>query len=187
MFSKITMTFIFILTLTFSLKAQEREEINKHTVSHEVSVEVESSIEEVYEYITDSDMPVEIIKRHGIVPGPVSSELLNDQWSDVGDKKRLTFSDKSTSIEEILVLDDPNYYAYKVYDFSNPLLNPLIKEIKGEWFLKELENGKTLVSWKYTFNARNWRSKQVLRVLIFLQFNTFMSNVMPRLKAKLEN
>lgn len=181
------MTSIFVLTLMFSLRAQEREETNLHTISHKVSVEVESSIEEVYEYITDSDMPVEIIKRHGIVHGPVSSELLDGQWNNVGDKKRLTFSDKSTSIEEILVLDDPNYYAYKVYDFSSRMLSIFLKEIKGEWFLKELENGKTLVSWKYTFNARNWPSKLVLNELVKHQFSTFMGNVMPRLKAKLEN
>ncbi len=45
-------------------------------------------------------------------------------------------------------------FAYKVWEFGNPIIRSLAIQARGEWTFTSTPSG-TQVSWSYTFTAKN--------------------------------
>ncbi|MBC7649624.1 MAG: SRPBCC family protein [Vitreoscilla sp.] len=62
--------------------------------------------------------------------------------------------DGSTKREQVTHFEPSKRFAYRVWEFGNPLVRTLATGARGEWTFSPATGG-TLVTWTYTFTAKN--------------------------------
>lgn len=61
----------------------------------------------------------------------------------------------NTTVREQLTHYEPSKrFAYRVWEFGNPIIRTLVTGARGEWIFSPVQGG-TLVVWTYTFTANN--------------------------------
>jgi hypothetical protein len=114
-------------------------------LTHTLEIEVDGSPEEFwpfFEFIKLKD----IFKAAGDMPA-VEKTSPYTEWHTPGNKRTVYFTTGDTSTEEILECDVPNYFKYKVYDFTLSA-RYFVNKLTGEWDIIE-DHDRTKITWKY--------------------------------------
>ena len=110
--------------------------------------------EEVFRFIAAEDVLPKVLTGYGPLPAVLRTSENTGPWDRPGSARRIHLADGSTVREQITDHDGPRFFAYRVWEFGNPILRRLADEAHGEWTFAAAPGG-TLVTWTYTFTARN--------------------------------
>lgn len=126
--------------------------------SHEVSITRRAMIpgqpNAVFAFIAAEDVLPKVLTGYGPLPAVVGTSGNTGPWDTPGSTRLIHLADGSTVREQVTHFDSPGYFAYKVWEFGNPIIRSLANEARGEWTFKAAPGG-TQVNWTYTFTAKN--------------------------------
>ena len=110
--------------------------------------------DEVFKFIAAEDVLPKVLTGYGPLPAVIKTSGNTGPWDVVGSSRVVHLADKTTVREEITHYDYSKYFAYRIWDFGNPIVKTLATGGRGEWTFTAAEGG-TQVTWTYTFVAKN--------------------------------
>jgi Polyketide cyclase / dehydrase and lipid transport len=131
-----------------------KESMNSHEVSITRKIVFAQKPDVVFNYVAAEDVLPKVLTGYGPLPAVVKTSENTGPWTIVGSARRVHLADKSTLQEQLTHYEPSKYFAYRVFNFGNPLLRSLANQGKGEWTFSQVPEG-TLVTWTYTFSAKN--------------------------------
>lgn len=108
----------------------------------------------VFAFIAAEDVLPKVLTGYGPLPAVVSTSGNTGPWDTPGSARVIHLADGSTVREQVTHFDKPGYFAYRVWEFGNPIIRSLATEARGEWTFAAAPGG-TQVNWTYTFTAKN--------------------------------
>jgi hypothetical protein len=139
------------------------------------TTELRTTKQKSFDYILPISLP-HIFKRFKFFPA-VTSTSETEKWIKSGLTRTIFFEDGNTAKEELLVVNSPDHFAYKVTDFTSPL-KFLIEQINGNWKFTELENNYTKIVWEYELVTKNKFASWIISIFLFKDLQTFCQNSM---------
>jgi len=115
---------------------------------------IPGSPEAVFRFIAAEDVLPKVLTGYGPLPAVVRTSENTGPWDRPGSARLIHLADGSTVREQVTDFDSPRYFAYRVWDFGNPIIKRLAEEARGEWTFVSAPGG-TLVTWTYTFTAKS--------------------------------
>ena len=126
--------------------------------SHEISITrqaiISGSSETVFNFIAAEDVLPKVLTGYGPLPAVVKTSGNTGPWTVNGSARLIHLADGSTVREQLTQYDPSTRFAYRVWDFGNPILRTLATSARGEWTFSPAPGG-TLATWTYTFTAKN--------------------------------
>jgi hypothetical protein len=126
----------------------------KHRVAVTRSVVLPKTPQIVFGFIAAEDVLPKVLTGYGPLPGVVRTSRHTGPWDRPGSARVIHLADGNTVREQVTRYDRSKHFAYRVWDFSHPLIGSLADEAHGEWTFASHPGG-TLVTWTYTFTAKN--------------------------------
>ena len=108
----------------------------------------------VFRFIAAEDVLPKVLTGYGPLPAVVRTSENTGPWDRPGSARLIHLADGSSVREQVTDLDRPRFFAYRVWDFGNPIVRRLADEARGEWTFAAVPGG-TQVTWTYTFRAKN--------------------------------
>jgi len=118
-------------------------------------------------------------------PGITTTSGTTNKWNVPGATRTVHLADDTFSRETVTAATAPDYFAYRVTDFSSPRLRLLTREARGQWWFTDSGNG-THVKWTYTAESRSFLATPVLIPVLKILWNQSMRSAMDRIKARAE-
>lgn len=109
---------------------------------------------QAFAFITAEDVLPKVLTGYGPLPAVVKTSGNTGPWDQPGSARIVHLADQTTVREQVTRYASPEGFAYRVWDFGNPVVRGLASEARGEWTFTPVEGG-TKVSWTYTFTAHN--------------------------------
>lgn len=153
-------------------------------LKRKASVIVKCTKEEAFAYISSSSKLHEWLQKSGAIPGAKSVDLLEGEYDNVGDRRKITFVGGDTAIEQLLSYHPPANYAYKITDFSNFFKKLTDAAYGGLWF--DDEDGKTKITWEYSFTYKNIFARMFLSMFLTFSYKKFLQHDLEIAKGILE-
>lgn len=110
--------------------------------------------DEVFAFIAAEDVLPKVLTGYGPLPAVVGTSANTGPWDRPGSARLVHLADDTTAREQLTHHAAPTAFAYRVWDFGNPVVNSLATQARGEWEFEAVAGG-TKVTWTYTFTARN--------------------------------
>ena len=139
-----------------------------------------------------------------LVPGVFSDELetvLHDSlfisgvsktadtsgpWDVPGSQRTLHFTDGNSAREEVTAADAPDYFAYVVTEFTDPLIRRLVREVREQWSFTDEGTG-TRAKWTAAFEAKSILAVLPLLPMVKIFWRRAMKGAMRNTKERAEN
>jgi Polyketide cyclase / dehydrase and lipid transport len=115
---------------------------------------IPGSVKEVFAFITAQDVLPKVLTGYGPLPAVVRTSEISGPWDLPGSTRIVHLADGTTVREQITHFSSPTAFAYRVFEFGNPIVGALATGARGEWTFAEAPGG-TKVRWTYTFLAKN--------------------------------
>ncbi|HYG27254.1 MAG TPA: SRPBCC family protein [Caulobacteraceae bacterium] len=132
-----------------------------------------TGLESAFDFIVAEDVLPKILTGYGPLPAIVGTSEVTGPWDEPGSQRIIHMADGGTVREQVTQIERPRHFAYRVWDFSNPLVAALSSGARGEWWF-EPHAGGTHVTWRYTFVARSRLAALPLRLIVALLWSGFM-------------
>jgi hypothetical protein len=138
----------------------------------------------VFDYIAAEDTPPKMMLGYGPVPGVAGGEVHEGPWDHPGAYRTVHLEGGGTAREEITALRRPEYFSYRVSDFSISARH-VVAAARGEWWF-ETRGDSTLVRWTYTFEPRSLPRAPLAFAFGRLPRKGYMERAMREAKAQAE-
>jgi hypothetical protein len=115
---------------------------------------IPGSPDAVFAFIVAEDVLPKVLTGYGPLPAVLGTSAHTGPWDTPGSARLIHLADGSSVREQISAFTPPRHFAYRVWDFGNPIIRTLATEAHGEWHFAPAPGG-TLVTWTYTFSAKN--------------------------------
>ncbi|MDH3600528.1 MAG: SRPBCC family protein [Candidatus Tectomicrobia bacterium] len=106
-------------------------------------------------------------------------------WDVPGSTRIVHQYDGTFSRETVLAANAPDYFDYRLTEFSSFFLRLLMQEARGQWWFTDAGNG-THTKWTYTAEARSILTVPILIPVMKVFFNRLMRATLARIKARAE-
>lgn len=106
-------------------------------------------------------------------------------WDVPGSHRIVHLSDGNSARETVTAADPPDYFAYLVNEFTQPLIRTLVKEARGQWWFTD-EGAGLHARWTYTFEARGLWAVPLLLPMVKILWNRAMNSALGVVKARAE-
>jgi hypothetical protein len=166
-----------------TLETTERTKVNNPTAR--VLATVNAPIKVAFDYIQPVPLPIIFPGFHNI-PAIVSSDE-NELWITPGRSRTVAFEDGNSAFESMLDVDYPNYFSYKLENFSSENLSSLVERIDGAWVFVSLEENKVLIDWKYVFIPKSEEAIGIIDQHLLPEFQGVLEQAMTISKENLES
>lgn len=110
--------------------------------------------EAVFKFIAAEDVLPKILTGYGPLPAVVKTSENTGPWTQVGSARLIHLADATTVREQLTMYEPSKRFAYRVWEFGNPIVRTLATGARGDWVFSAAPGG-TLVTWTYTFTAKN--------------------------------
>ena len=141
-----------------SIQSSENTTAQGFMRTHEVTITrqavIPGSPEAVFNFIAAEDVLPKILTGYGPLPAVVKTSENTGPWTVVGSARLIQLADNTTVREQLTHYEPSKRFAYRVWDFGNPIIRTLATGARGEWIFSPAPGG-TLVTWTYTFSAKN--------------------------------
>jgi Polyketide cyclase / dehydrase and lipid transport len=118
-------------------------------------------------------------------PGVTRTSGTTDLWNVPGATRIVHLSDGTSSRETVTAASAPDYFAYRLTEFSSRRLRLLVREARGQWWFTDDGNG-THAKWTYTAESRTFLAAPILIPVLKILWNRSMRSAMDRIKARAE-
>ncbi|MGE3509513.1 MAG: hypothetical protein AB7N65_11580 [Vicinamibacterales bacterium] len=126
-----------------------------------------------------------VVRDEAGLPGCVKTTGTTGPWDVAGSTRIVHLSDETSVRETVKVATAPDYFSYRLTDFSSRPIRMLVAEAGGQWWFTD-EGAGTHVKWTYTAESRNWLTMVVLFPVIRVLWNRYMQSSMRVIKARAE-
>lgn len=106
-------------------------------------------------------------------------------WDVPGSTRIVHQFDGTYSRETVLAASAPDYFDYRLTEFSSTVLNLLVHEARGQWWFTDDGNG-THAKWTYSAEARSILTWPFLLPVLKIFWNRSMRGTLQRIKARAE-
>ncbi len=110
--------------------------------------------DKVFAFIAAEDVLPKVLTGYGPLPAVVRTSGHTGPWTQAGSSRVVHLADGTTAQEQVTHYAAPSAFAYRVWDFGNPVVKRLATQARGAWTFEPVDGG-TQVTWTYTFTARN--------------------------------
>ena len=156
----------------------------KKILKRRVQVAVECDETTAFDFIGSGPKLPSWLKKSGKIPGCTGVEVLEGPYDHIGARRKVSFEDDSTAIEELLTYNNPANYSYRINEFSGSI-KKLTDAAYGQcWF--DTIDGETRISWDYTFTYKNLFGRAILSLILTFSYKKFMRKSLENAKAILE-
>jgi Polyketide cyclase / dehydrase and lipid transport len=115
---------------------------------------IPGSVKDVFAFITAQDVLPKVLTGYGPLPAVVRTSEISGPWDVPGSSRIVHLADGTTVREQVTHFSSPTGFAYRIFEFGNPIVGALATGARGEWTFSE-DPGGTKVRWTYTFLAKN--------------------------------
>ncbi len=126
--------------------------------AHEVAITrtiiIAEKPEVIFKFIAAEDVLPKVLTGYGPLPAVLRTSENTGPWTTPGSARLIHLADKSTVREQLTHYEPSQRFAYRVWEFGNPIIRSLATEARGEWTFTNVPEG-TRVTWTYTFTAKN--------------------------------
>jgi hypothetical protein len=152
-------------------------------LSATVCTEVVGNRQEVFAYTVPIDL-TSIFTGYGPLPAVTGTERQTGRWNGENQTRTVVLSDGSSAREMLTRYDYPNYFSYKVSEFTG-FLGIFAASATGEWWFDGASSGRTTIKWRYTFHTRHFWSGPVLCSITHLAWRGYMRKALALLRRQL--
>jgi hypothetical protein len=126
-----------------------------------------------------------VLRDEAGLPGVTKTTGTTGPWDVVGSTRIVHLSDETFCRETVRVATGPDYFAYRLTEFSSRVIGMLVLEAGGQWWFTDNGSG-THVKWTYTAEGRNWLAMPLLFPVIRVFWNRYMQTSMRLIKERAE-
>jgi hypothetical protein len=126
-----------------------------------------------------------VLRRTAGVPGVANTSGTTGPWDVPGSYRTVHTTDGHSVREEVTAAHAPDYFAYVVSDFTQPLVRLLVKEARGQWWFTPGSEG-TRAQWTYAFEGRAPWAMPFLLPVVKIFWNRYMRAAMRVTKERAE-
>ena len=126
-----------------------------------------------------------VLKDAAFLPGVTKTTDTTGPWDVPGSTRIVHLSDRNTVRETVTQATTPDYFAYALTEFSNPVIRLLVKQARGQWWFTD-EGSGTHAKWTYTAESRSVLGMVVLVPVIKILWNRYMKAAMKVTKERAE-
>ena len=126
-----------------------------------------------------------VLRDAAFLPGVAKTTGTTGPWDVAGSTRIVHLTDGNTCRETVKVATSPDYFAYRLTEFSNPLIGMLVKEANGQWWFTD-EGSGTKAKWTYTAESRFFLGMIVLVPVIKILWNRYMKAAMNQTRIRAE-
>src|SRR5258706_7692405 len=127
---------------------QENKIPTRGVITRTAEIEIDSSIDKVFNYISAEESLTKFLKKYGPIHAVEKYEMHKGPWSIPGAYRTLYFETGDTLREELLIFHPFTYFAYSISEFSNATKH--LSDIAYGQFAFETKENKTHVTWTYS-------------------------------------
>jgi len=126
-----------------------------------------------------------VLRDEAGLPGVTRTTGTTGPWDVSGSTRIVHLSDGTTCRETVEVATAPDYFAYRLTEFSSRLIGMLVQEANGQWWFTD-DGAGTRAKWTYTAEGRSIFAMPILFPVIRILWNRYMSSAMKQVKARAE-
>jgi hypothetical protein len=119
------------------------------------------------------------------LPGVAKTTGTTGPWDVPGSYRTVHTTDGFSAREEVTAVDAPNYFAYVVTNFTQPMIRRLVKEARGQWWFTD-EGSGTHAKWTYEVEGTSILAVPLLLPVIKILWNRYMKAAMKLTKERAE-
>jgi hypothetical protein len=90
----------------------------------------------------------------GPFPGSTAPPVTTGPWDVAGSTRIVHLRDGTTCRETVKTATAPDYFAYRLTEFSSRMIRMLVREANGQWWFTDHGAG-TQAKWTYTAESRS--------------------------------
>ena len=126
-----------------------------------------------------------VLRDAAFMPGVARTSDTTGPWDRPGSTRIVHLTDGNTVRETVTSATAPDYFAYRLTEFSNPMIRALVREARGQWWFTD-DGGGVRAKWTYTAESRNALGMIVLYPVIKILWNRYMKAAMQATKERAE-
>lgn len=126
-----------------------------------------------------------VLRDEAGIPGVTRTTGTTGPWDVAGNTRIVHLSDTTFCRETVRVATAPDYFAYRLTDFSGRLVSLLVREANGQWWFTDEGTG-TRAKWTYTAESRFFIATPILVPVIKILWRRYMRSALTRIKARAE-
>lgn len=119
------------------------------------------------------------------IAGVARASAASGPWDIPGSSHTVFTTDGQQAVETVTASEAPASFAYRVSEFTQPLIRRLAREARGRWAFVD-DGASTRVRWTYAFEAKAPWALPVLFPLIRLLFHRYMRSTMASIRTRAE-
>jgi len=126
-----------------------------------------------------------VLRAPAFLPGVSRTSDTPGPWDRPGSTRIVHLTDGTTVRETVTSATAPDYFAYRLTEFSSAMIRMLVKEARGQWWFTD--NGAGLqAKWTYTAVSRNPIAPLMLYPVIKILWNRYMKAAMKATRQRAE-
>jgi hypothetical protein len=126
-----------------------------------------------------------VLRDAAFFPGVSKTTDTTGPWDKAGSTRIVHMNNGMTVRETVTTATAPDYFAYRLTEFSSPMVRALVKEGRGQWWFTDSDSGLQ-AKWTYTVEGRNLLSTLVLHPVVKIFWNRYMKAAMKVTKDRAE-
>lgn len=126
-----------------------------------------------------------VLRDAAFMPGVERTTDTTGPWDVPGSNRIIHTTDGSTVRETVTSAVAPDYFAYRVTEFTSPLIRRLVTEARGQWWFSDAGAG-THAKWTYSFDTKAFWAVPLLFPMVKLLWSRYMKAAMNVTKERAE-
>jgi hypothetical protein len=126
-----------------------------------------------------------VLRDAAFMPGVAKTTDTTGPWDKPGSTRVVHLTNGSSCRETVTSATAPDYFAYRLSEFSNPLIRWLVKEARGQWWFTDSGSGLQ-AKWTYTAETKNLFGVLLVAPVIKILWNRYMKAAMKITKERAE-
>jgi len=118
-----------------------------------------------------------VMRDAAFLPGVERTTDTTGPWDVPGSNRIIHTTDGSTVRETVTSAVAPDYFAYRVTEFTSPLIRRLVTEARGQWWFSDAGAG-THAKWTYSFDTKAFWAVPLLFPMVKLLWSRYMKATM---------
>src|SRR6185503_17008051 len=102
-----------------------------------------------------------VLRDAAFLPGVSKTTNTTGPWDKAGSTRIVHLTDGTSVRETVTTATAPDYFAYRLTEFSSRMIRMLVKEARGQWWFTDSGSGLQ-AKWTYTAESRNMLGMVVL-------------------------
>jgi hypothetical protein len=126
-----------------------------------------------------------VLRDEAGLPGVTRTTGTTGPWNVAGSTRIVHLSDATFCRETVRVATAPDYFAYRLTEFSSRMIALLVSEANGQWWFTD-EGSGTHAKWKYTAESRFFVTTPILLPVIKILWRRYMRSALALIKVRAE-